>query len=137
MVCSIQTSTAQLTYAHEGGRAGRGVAMTEKRGGGGGGVGSRQAKVHPQQADWSSEVESFTRRQTRYLLQLKNTRSVDFGEVAVQSGERSKYHQPDSAQSDFFTSLTFSSFTSSFLDERCTDEAQLDSTCISCKFLTP
>lgn len=37
---------------------------------------SRQAKVHPQWADWSSKVERSTRRQTRYLLQLEKTWGV-------------------------------------------------------------
>ncbi|KAI3357754.1 hypothetical protein L3Q82_016160 [Scortum barcoo] len=69
-VCGVQRGTAQPTNV--GGRVGRGVARTEEEKEEEGEeeelLGSRQAKVHPQQTDWSSEVERSTRRQTRYLL---------------------------------------------------------------------
>ncbi len=86
-VCGVQGSTAQPT--HDGGRVGRGVAGTEEEEEEEV-LGSRQAKVHPQQADWSSKVERSTRRQTRYLLPSvrKNIGSVDFGAVVCSQERR-------------------------------------------------
>lgn len=75
--------TPQPTQECVGGRVGS-VVMEEEEV-------CRQAKVHPQQADWSSKVERPTRRQTRYLLQFEKHQECWSWSGRVQSGERDEF----------------------------------------------
>lgn len=75
VVCGVRRSITQPTQARMR-ESWHGSGRDRGKGGGSGGDGggSRRAKVQPQQADWSSEVERLTRSQTLSHLARKNIR---------------------------------------------------------------